>query len=54
MAGPEQPRPMTTAQLADHLRRDADAVAVAELYELGQDLGKVIPGVVDDERNACG
>ncbi|PWR09925.1 BREX-2 system adenine-specific DNA-methyltransferase PglX [Micromonospora acroterricola] len=45
----EQPRPLTTAQLADELRRDADVLTVANLYAPGQDLGKVIAGLVADE-----
>ncbi|WFE43503.1 BREX-2 system adenine-specific DNA-methyltransferase PglX [Verrucosispora sp. WMMD1129] len=47
--GLEQPRPLTTAQLADELRRDRDVLAVAELYAPGQDLGKVIADLVADE-----
>ncbi|MFI7080328.1 BREX-2 system adenine-specific DNA-methyltransferase PglX [Micromonospora sp. NPDC049903] len=47
--GLEQPRPLTTAQLADELRRDPDVLAVAELYAPGQDLGKVIADLVADE-----
>ncbi|MEU4642280.1 BREX-2 system adenine-specific DNA-methyltransferase PglX [Micromonospora sp. NPDC023814] len=47
--GLEQPRPLTTAQLADELRRDADVLTVANLYAPGQDLGKVIAGLVADE-----
>ncbi|MET8092391.1 BREX-2 system adenine-specific DNA-methyltransferase PglX [Micromonospora sp. NPDC005220] len=47
--GLEQPRPMTTAQLADELRRDADVLTVANLYAPGQDLGKVIADLVADE-----
>lgn len=47
--GLEQPRPLTTAQLADELRRDDDVLAVANLYAPGQDLGKVIAGLVADE-----
>ncbi|MBG6104921.1 hypothetical protein IW249_005335 [Micromonospora vinacea] len=47
--GLEQPRPLTTAQLADELRRDPDVLTVANLYAPGQDLGKVIAGLVADE-----
>ncbi|MBM0225206.1 BREX-2 system adenine-specific DNA-methyltransferase PglX, partial [Micromonospora sp. ATA51] len=47
--GLEQPRPLTTAQLADELRRDADVLTVAGLYAPGQDLGKVIADLVADE-----
>ncbi|RAO07822.1 BREX-2 system adenine-specific DNA-methyltransferase PglX [Micromonospora noduli] len=47
--GLEQPRPLTTAQLADELRRDDDVLTVASLYAPGQDLGKVIAGLVADE-----
>jgi hypothetical protein len=47
--GLEQPRSLTTAQLADELRRDEDVLAVAGLYAPGQDLGKVIAGLVVDE-----
>ncbi|WP_328374369.1 BREX-2 system adenine-specific DNA-methyltransferase PglX [Micromonospora zamorensis] len=44
-----QPRPLTTAQLADELRRDDDVLTVANLYAPGHDLGKVIAGLVADE-----
>ncbi|MEU5909665.1 BREX-2 system adenine-specific DNA-methyltransferase PglX [Micromonospora sp. NPDC047527] len=47
--GLEQPRPLTTAQLADELRRDVDVLTVANLYAPGQDLGKVIADLVADE-----
>ncbi|MEV4490683.1 BREX-2 system adenine-specific DNA-methyltransferase PglX [Micromonospora coxensis] len=47
--GLEQPRPLTTAQLADELRRDDDVLTVAQLYAPGQDLGKVIADLVADE-----
>ncbi|MEU2614526.1 BREX-2 system adenine-specific DNA-methyltransferase PglX [Micromonospora sp. NPDC007271] len=47
--GLEQPRPLTTAQLADELRRDDDVLTVAGIYAPGQDLGKVIAGLVADE-----
>lgn len=47
--GLEQPRPLTTAQLADELRRDGDVLTVAGIYAPGQDLGKVIADLVADE-----
>lgn len=47
--GLEQPRPLTTAQLADELRRDDDVLTVANLYAPGQDLGKVVADLVADE-----
>ncbi|WP_255562327.1 BREX-2 system adenine-specific DNA-methyltransferase PglX [Micromonospora sp. S4605] len=47
--GLEQPRPLTTAQLADELRRDTDVLTVAGIYAPGQDLGKVIADLVADE-----
>ncbi|WP_435825634.1 DUF7008 domain-containing protein [Micromonospora zamorensis] len=47
--GLEQPRPLTTAQLADELRRDVDGLTVANVYAPGQDLGKVIGDLVADE-----
>ncbi|TDC41408.1 BREX-2 system adenine-specific DNA-methyltransferase PglX [Micromonospora sp. KC213] len=47
--GLEQPRPLTTAQLADELLRDDDVLTVANLYAPGQDLGKVIADLVADE-----
>ncbi|WP_405088318.1 BREX-2 system adenine-specific DNA-methyltransferase PglX [Microbispora sp. NBC_01389] len=47
--GMEQPRLLTTAQLADALRRDADVVSVAELYAGGKDLEKVVAELVADE-----
>jgi hypothetical protein len=47
--GMEQPRPLTTEQLADELRRDADVLAVAELYAPGEDLARVIADLVADE-----
>ncbi|MGB2567120.1 BREX-2 system adenine-specific DNA-methyltransferase PglX [Micromonospora citrea] len=47
--GLEQPRPLTTAQLADELRRDDEVLAVAQIYAPGQDLGKVIADLVADE-----
>ncbi|MFI7521364.1 BREX-2 system adenine-specific DNA-methyltransferase PglX [Micromonospora globbae] len=47
--GLEQPRPLTTAQLADELRRDDDVLTVAGLYAPGKDLGKVIADLVADE-----
>ncbi|SDT66952.1 BREX-2 system adenine-specific DNA-methyltransferase PglX [Actinoplanes derwentensis] len=47
--GIEQPRPLTTSQLADELRRDEDVLSVAGLYAPGQDLGKVIADLIADE-----
>src|SRR6266516_1057128 len=47
--GMEQPRPLTTTQLADELRRDPAVVAVAELYAPGKDFTKVIADLVADE-----
>jgi hypothetical protein len=47
--GVEQPRPLSTSQLADELRRDPDVLAVAELYAPGKDLAKVIADLVADE-----
>ncbi|MEV5693900.1 BREX-2 system adenine-specific DNA-methyltransferase PglX [Micromonospora globbae] len=47
--GLEQPRPLTTAQLADELRRDDDVLTVAGIYAPGRDLGKVIADLVADE-----
>ncbi|SDZ19516.1 hypothetical protein SAMN05444365_1073 [Micromonospora pattaloongensis] len=47
--GLEQPRPLTTAQLADELRRDEDVLTVAGIYAPGQDLGKVVADLVADE-----
>ncbi|MGC4888083.1 BREX-2 system adenine-specific DNA-methyltransferase PglX [Micromonospora sp. DT227] len=47
--GLEQPRPLTTAQLADELRRDDDVLTVAGIYAPVQDLGKVIADLVADE-----
>ncbi|MEU8404315.1 BREX-2 system adenine-specific DNA-methyltransferase PglX [Nonomuraea sp. NPDC048892] len=44
-----QPRILTTAQLADLLRRDADVIAVAELYAPGKDLEAVVANLVADE-----
>ncbi|WP_203871865.1 BREX-2 system adenine-specific DNA-methyltransferase PglX, partial [Planomonospora parontospora] len=49
MDGMEQPKLLTTAQLADALRPDADVVAVAELYAPGKDLEKVVAELVTDE-----
>ncbi|MET7467998.1 DUF7008 domain-containing protein [Micromonospora sp. NPDC005686] len=50
--GLEQPRPLTTAQLADELRRDADVLTVAGIYAPGQDLGQVIADLIADEHPA--
>ncbi|MGW0066137.1 BREX-2 system adenine-specific DNA-methyltransferase PglX [Streptosporangium sandarakinum] len=47
--GIEQPRVLTTAQLADLLRPDVDFVSVAELYAPGKDLEKVVADLVADE-----
>jgi hypothetical protein len=47
--GMEQPRLLTTAQLADELRADPDVVSVAELYARGKDLAEVVAGLVADE-----
>ncbi|MFG3601067.1 BREX-2 system adenine-specific DNA-methyltransferase PglX [Micromonospora chersina] len=47
--GLEQPRPLTTAQLADELCRGDDVLTVAGIYAPGQDLGKVIADLVADE-----
>ncbi|MFG1754068.1 BREX-2 system adenine-specific DNA-methyltransferase PglX [Streptosporangium sandarakinum] len=51
--GSEQPRVLTTAQLADLLRPDADFVSVAELYAPGKDLEKVVADLVADEHVPC-
>ncbi|GAB3988354.1 BREX-2 system adenine-specific DNA-methyltransferase PglX [Actinoallomurus acanthiterrae] len=47
--GMEQPRLLTTAELADALRRDADVLQVAELYAPGKDLEKVVAELMTDE-----
>ncbi len=47
--GMEQPRLLTTSQLADELRRDPDVVAVGELRYAGKDLGAVVAELVADE-----
>lgn len=47
--GLEQPRPLTTGQLADELRRDPDVLTVAGIYAPGKDLGTVIADLVADE-----
>jgi len=47
--GTEQPRPLTTSQLADELRRDPDFVAVAELYAPGKDPAQVVAELIADE-----
>ncbi|MEV0754542.1 BREX-2 system adenine-specific DNA-methyltransferase PglX [Streptosporangium sp. NPDC050280] len=47
--GMEQPRMLSTAQLADLLRPDVDFVSVAELYAPGKDLEKVVAELVADE-----
>ncbi|GAA0986587.1 BREX-2 system adenine-specific DNA-methyltransferase PglX [Acrocarpospora macrocephala] len=46
--GMEQPRLLTTAQLADALRRDADVLSVARLYS-GKDIEVVVSELVADE-----
>ena len=47
--GNPQPRPMSTGQLADELRRDPNVVAVAELYDPGKDLAAVVAELVEPE-----
>lgn len=47
--GLEQPRPLSTAQLTDELRRDADFVAVADIYAPGTDLAAVVADLIDTE-----
>lgn len=47
--GFEQPRPLSTAQLTDELRRDADFVAVADIYAPGIDLAAVVADLIDSE-----
>jgi hypothetical protein len=47
--GMEQPRLMTTAELADALRPNADVLQVAELYAPGKDLERVVAELVTDE-----
>ncbi|MER5216317.1 BREX-2 system adenine-specific DNA-methyltransferase PglX [Streptomyces sp. NPDC002838] len=47
--GMEQPRLLTTAELADALALDEDFVAVAEMYAPGKDLGKTVADLVADE-----
>ncbi|MEU4691910.1 BREX-2 system adenine-specific DNA-methyltransferase PglX [Actinoplanes sp. NPDC023714] len=47
--GFDQPRPLSTAGLADELRRDADFVSVAEIYASDTDLGKVVADLVESE-----
>ncbi|MET7423635.1 BREX-2 system adenine-specific DNA-methyltransferase PglX [Dactylosporangium sp. NPDC005555] len=47
--GMEQPRPLTASQLADELRRDADVLAVADLYTPGKEFAKIIAELVADE-----
>ncbi len=42
-----QPRPLSTSQLADELRRDADFVAVADHYDPGRDLAAILADLVD-------
>ncbi|MEJ3741679.1 BREX-2 system adenine-specific DNA-methyltransferase PglX [Actinomycetes bacterium KLBMP 9797] len=47
--GLEQPRPLSVNQLADLLRTDDDVLAVAELYEPGRDLAKLLAKLLDEE-----
>ncbi|MEX5710023.1 BREX-2 system adenine-specific DNA-methyltransferase PglX [Parafrankia sp. FMc6] len=47
--GMVQPRLWTTGRLADELAADADFVAVAEIYRTGEDLTKVVAGLVENE-----
>jgi hypothetical protein len=47
--GIAQPRPLTTAQLADELLRDPDVLTVANIYAPGEDLDAVIAELVADE-----
>ncbi|MEU8128732.1 BREX-2 system adenine-specific DNA-methyltransferase PglX [Micromonospora sp. NPDC049049] len=47
--GNPQPRPLSVAQLADELGRDADTVAVADLYDPGRGLAKVLADLIDGE-----
>ncbi|MGW7423511.1 BREX-2 system adenine-specific DNA-methyltransferase PglX [Streptomyces sp. NPDC054813] len=47
--GMEQPRVMSTAELADALALDSDFAAVAELYAPGKDLGALVAELVADE-----
>lgn len=53
--GPDdQPRPMTVNRLADRLRADADAVAVARLLAgPDADLADVLAGIIADEHVPC-
>ncbi|MET8140192.1 BREX-2 system adenine-specific DNA-methyltransferase PglX [Sphaerisporangium sp. NPDC005288] len=46
---PDQPRMLSTAQLADLLRPDADFVSVADLYAPGKELDKVVAELVADD-----
>ncbi|CAI7976828.1 Adenine-specific methyltransferase PglX [Frankia sp. Hr75.2] len=47
--GMVQPRLWTTGRLADELAADADFVAVAEIYRPGEELTKVVAGLVENE-----
>lgn len=47
--GSPQPRPMSTDDLADELRRDPDVAAVAELYAAGTDLSVVLAELIETE-----
>ncbi len=47
--GMVQPRLWTAGRLADELAADADFVAVAEIYRPGEELAKVVAGLVENE-----
>ncbi|MDT3441471.1 BREX-2 system adenine-specific DNA-methyltransferase PglX [Pseudofrankia sp. BMG5.37] len=47
--GMVQPRLWTTARLADELAADADFVAVADIYRPGEELSKVVAGLIEVE-----
>ncbi|MEV6525735.1 BREX-2 system adenine-specific DNA-methyltransferase PglX [Longispora sp. NPDC051575] len=47
--GIEQPKIQTTFELADKLRRDPEFVSVAELYDPGKDLDKLVADLVEDQ-----
>nr|MDT0663761.1 BREX-2 system adenine-specific DNA-methyltransferase PglX [Micromonospora sp. DSM 115978] len=47
--GMEQPRLLTTAQLADELAADPDFVSVAGIYRPGTELGEVVAALIADE-----
>ncbi len=44
-----QPRPISTAQLTDELRKDADFVAVADIHSPGVDPARVVADLIDTE-----